>query len=73
MDKVDTNIVIVDLDGVTNDKAALLDALKQKGVLGLSWNGNKIRFVTCRNISKQKAITAAAIIKDVLESFVRNR
>ncbi|CAF1520739.1 unnamed protein product [Adineta steineri] len=70
--KVETNIVIVDLNGIADDKSLILDAMKQQGVLALPWNGNTIRFVTSRNISRDEAVAAAAIIRNVFLNFTSN-
>ena len=70
--KVETNIVIVDLNGIVDDKSLILGAMKQQGVLAIPWSGNTIRFVTSRNISREEAMAAAASIRNVFENFTYN-
>lgn len=71
--KVETNIVIVDLVNVVEDKSIALETLKLNGILAFPWNGNTIRFVTSRNISDKDAITAARIIRNVFEKLIACR
>ncbi|UJR12820.1 hypothetical protein I4U23_016994 [Adineta vaga] len=73
VNKVETNIVIVELDGIADNKHLILNSLEKQGVLSFPWRGNSIRFVTNRNISREQANSAANIIRITFQNFIYNR
>ncbi|KAJ3382932.1 hypothetical protein HDU92_004498 [Lobulomyces angularis] len=69
--KVETNIVIVDLDGLC-EKMEMIEALRNNGVLAFPWCDNKIRFITSRNVASFKEInTATDIICETFKQFIK--
>jgi threonine aldolase len=64
-----TNILICKLEGVAPPD--LIRALAAVGVLAVPLVGERIRFVTHRDVTRQQVLEAAGIIGRVLESSAR--
>jgi len=73
MERVQTNMVLVDISGLGVADEVFLSKLKEKGVLALTNAKNKVRMVTHRGIEKEhieKAIAAVENVADRLFSCV---
>jgi threonine aldolase len=67
MERVQTNIVLLDISGLGVADDVFLSKLKAKGVLASATAKNKVRMVTHRGIEKEhieKAVAAVANVAD---------
>jgi threonine aldolase len=63
---VETNIVIVELEGTGRDPAAVVNTLEEKGVLAVNIGPTRIRFVTHLDVSDEGLAHADAVLRSVL-------
>ncbi len=63
LDKVETNIVIVDVSATGKDAFEITRMLKEKGILVLPFSSTKIRLVTYLNLTHNDILQAIEILK----------
>jgi threonine aldolase len=63
---VQSNIINVDVRGLGIDAAAFAAHLRELGVRGLPGMATNVRFVTCRNISRQDVEHAAQAVRTLV-------
>ena len=71
MERVQTNMVLVDISGLGVADEVFLSKLKEKGVLALTNAKNKVRMVTHRGIEKEHVEKAVAAVAKVANELVR--
>jgi len=67
MERVQTNMVLVDISGLGVADEVFLSKLKEKGVLALTNAKNKVRMVTHRGIEKEHIEKAIAAVENVAD------
>jgi threonine aldolase len=71
MERVQTNMVLFDINGLGVDDELFLSKLKKNGVLALTSAKNKVRMVTHRGIEKEHVEKAVAAVANVADEFAR--
>ncbi len=63
---VDTNIVVLDVDGAGWTAEPFREALRRRGVLCLTTGPTTVRFVTHRDVNEQDVDVALERVREVL-------
>lgn len=66
-EQIDTNIVIFRVDPALGTAAAMVDALRQQGVLVLATSPEKIRAVTHLDVNEHQVRRAGAILQQIVQ------
>jgi len=66
LEKVQTNIVVMDIEGTGMDSGAFLDELQKRGVRAVAFGPCLVRFVTHRDVSRDHVLQAAAACSEML-------
>ncbi|WP_429841994.1 low-specificity L-threonine aldolase [Brevibacillus sp. FIR094] len=68
VERVETNIVLVNTDSIGQSAVAFLERLEEKGVLAVDFDEYVIRFTTHRHISDQHIETVVEAVEQILET-----